>query len=168
MTIETLNTEDLSSTTINIITGLALATDTMLPLTYEAIAKHPFRAVAYQDEIIIGYSAITTLYSERVAEFGGLVVHPDARRQGIAEQLTCFTLRHCTQTLPHIERIIAFGNHKSTPLFQKIGGFILGSRDTLQGNVWMNEAAYPPKPLPNHRTTCNTVIELTEVIYETA
>lgn len=168
MTIETLNTEDLSSTTINIITELALAADTMLPLTSETIAKHPFRVVAYQDETVIGYSAITTLYGGRVAEFGGLIVHPNARRQGIAEQLTRFTLQYCTQALPYIERVVAFGNHKSTPLFQKIGGVILGSRDNLQGNIWMNEAACPPKPLPNHRTTCNTVIELTEVIYETA
>ncbi len=164
MIIETIDTCKEQQSALSVIAQWTQASRTMLPLTPENMKTHPFGAIALDHDTVLGYSAITTVYQPAVAEFGGLIVHPGARRQGIAAELTRFTVQNYLAHAKVTEQVIVFANQESSPLFQKLGGVILGEKDRLIEMPWQLNAAEPPKPTrsPDIRS-CNTVIDLTRV-----
>lgn len=164
-----ITTEELhSSSQENLLQGVCNWSEhsgTMLPLNQESIRNHPLGMVALSpDGNITGYAAITTIYDGLVAEFGGLVVDPALRKQGIATALTQRVLQHASICMPDIEQIIAFANSKSLPLFQNLGGITIGERETLPSGCWELCEACPKKPTnPGQQTCCDTVVDLTNI-----
>jgi N-acetylglutamate synthase-like GNAT family acetyltransferase len=124
-----------SDTELEKLAEWSVADNEMLPLSTESIARHQMSTAAYVFGELAGYGAISVIYSRDVIEFGGLVVNPDLRRYKIGTGIVRHVVTRALEEL-NPELILAFGNEKSSRLFQKLGGAQVQDVSVLPAEVW--------------------------------
>ncbi len=87
----------------------------MLPITQAKIISNKLGLVALDGDKIVGYIAQTALYNGSTAEIGSLIVHPQYRKQGIANELIRIDTTRIIMS--GVESLIAFCNPNSAPIF---------------------------------------------------
>lgn len=116
------------------LTEWSTASDDMLPLSVESIARHHLSTGAYIFGELAGYGAISVIYSNDVVEFGGLVVNPNLRRHHVGSAIVKKVVEVAHEEMePNL--ILAMGNDNSGKLFKRLGGFQV-ENNALPPEVW--------------------------------
>lgn len=116
--------------------------ESMVSISLGSIGTHNFAKAAYKKDTshsspdeIIGYGAITHIYSGDILELGGLVVSEQARGMGVAKALIKAITKSAVEAMnPDI--LIAFSNPKSSSIFSKLGGIQVPEAQALPPEVW--------------------------------
>lgn len=109
----------------------------MVAISPDSIKTHYFPTAAYDQSSgdLVGYGAITHIYSAQVMELGGLVVHKEQRGRGIASAISRKIVAKAFEAMGP-ELIIAFSNTSSAPIFEKLGGVRIEDARRLPAEVW--------------------------------
>jgi N-acetylglutamate synthase-like GNAT family acetyltransferase len=110
------------------------ASDDMLPLSIESIARHHLSTGAYIFGELAGYGAISVIYSRDVIEFGGLVVNPELRRHHVGSAIVKKVVETAHSEMD-LSLILAMGNDNSGRLFKRLGGYQV-ENGKLPPEVW--------------------------------
>lgn len=139
--------------------------ESMVAISPDSIRSHSFAKAAYDtNERLLGYGAITHIYSADVVELGGLVVSQASRGLGIASRLTRAIVQGATEAMSPAQ-IIAFSNTKSAPIFAKLGGKQIEDATTLPPEVWKvcHICRYYDAAQEAGATCCGRVYDITRI-----
>lgn len=139
---------------LNIARWTEIETGSMLPVTPQEICDHEYGVVATGsiNGLSIktaGYIAIKEVSPDgKTGQVGSFVVNPEGRGQGLGARLLDYVLKWHKQTLPNLEEVYSYVNHKSLPIFLDAGGVVKNLRE------------------PPYRTNCVYEVDLTQALKE--
>jgi N-acetylglutamate synthase-like GNAT family acetyltransferase len=136
----------------------------MLPLSAESVARHQLSTGAYYLGELVGYAAISVIYSKDVIEFGGLVVNSELRRLKVGSGLTRAVVEQARNEIDPT-MILAFGNTESGELFKKLGASQVENVQALPSEVWKLCYICPRQELANAagKSCCERVYDITSI-----
>ncbi len=120
--------------------------DSVLTIEPDELIEHPYGIIIrhHGDLGLLGYVAIKELsHSGQVGQLGSLVINPLSIGNKVATIGVSHLLENASRELPGMKAGFAYGNEKSTPLFEKLGGVVVGDRE------------------PPAETGCNKLVDLT-------
>lgn len=130
--------------------------------TLSAMAAQGLLALAIDEtNLVVGSAAITVHYPGGVSEFGGWAVLQQHQKTGVGKELLIGLLKKTKA-----KKIIAFGNHNSTPIFLKMGGKVLDQKS-------LHPDAFVPcltcnckgkEKLQGGQKCVDTIVDLTPII----
>lgn len=140
--------------------------ESMVAISPDSIGSHNFSKAAFinDTDTIIGYGAITHIYSSQIVELGGLVVDETARGQGVASRIVRAVVRSTLESIDPLQ-IIAFSNTKSAPIFSKLGATQVDNALDLPSEVWKvcHTCRYYDEALASGDMCCGRVYDITNV-----
>ncbi len=114
------------------------------------LKEHPYGVLVRRPALysVVGYGAIKELTQEgEVGQLGTLIASPFCpEERNIAKTCLQHIIEYAPTVLPDMKAVFAYGNYRSTPIFEKLGGVVIGEREQLAA------------------TGCNNVIDLTETM----
>lgn len=146
--------------------------ESMVGISLGSIATHRFAKAAYiSDEStgatrrLVGYGAITHIYSKSVLEVGGLVVAENVRGSGIASNLVRNTVHDALEAM-NPELVLAFSNKRSASLFAKLGGVQIPDAQELPPEVWKvcHTCRFYDDALAGGDMCCGRVYDITGIL----
>lgn len=75
-----------------------------------------------ESQEVVGTAAVTFVWPDGSHEFGGWAVKDEYKKHGVGHQLFFDLFNHVGTP----DKVIAFGNHNSAPIFKKMGAVLLG------------------------------------------
>lgn len=141
--------------------------ESMVAIGALSIHTHSFAKAAYtsNDNELVGYAAITHIYSPDVMELGGLMVSSAVRGRGVGSLLTKAVVEHAKEIMdPH--QIIAFSNTDSAPIFKKLGGDQIEDAASLPDEVWKicHTCRFYEEALEENKACCGRVYDITNIV----
>lgn len=140
--------------------------ESMVAISPASIRSHNFAKAAFtvNDETILGYGAVTHIYSSQIVELGGLVVHEATRGMGIASKIIKSVVSHTLETMKPLQ-VIAFSNTESAGIFTKLGGKQVEDALSLPSEVWKvcHTCKYYDEALARDEGCCGRVYDITNI-----
>jgi N-acetylglutamate synthase-like GNAT family acetyltransferase len=139
----------------------------MVPITMDSIQRHHLSMVATDTGLdkVVGYGAITEIYSRNVVELGGLIIDSSYRGQGVASGIVRRLVDKALDVF-NPAQILAFSNGTSANLFSKMGGVQIEDAGLLSAEVWkMCHLCrnYDEQVLTLGKVCCGRVYDLREI-----
>jgi hypothetical protein len=146
---EKFNRASFNQTGVATISQWSEQSSSVLTIDPDELLGHPYGIlIKHHGELgLLGYVAIKELtHSGQVGQLGSLIISPLSIGNKVATIGVGYLLEHALQELPGMKAGFAYGNEKSTPLFEKFGGVVIGDRE------------------PSADTGCNSVVDLTDAM----